>query len=140
MGQAPVSISRTGASPLNLSRVTSSSQRKSNSFASRMQAEGLQGGFKTPAPGLRGPASPAGMPAGGGGALEGGWQAQGPAAAAAAVPAAPWWQPLTAAEGNMSPFDLVSGGKVWRCVSLLGSSHSNRSIHAGQCYMLQGNF
>jgi hypothetical protein len=128
-GAGDTSGSRTGPSPLNLSRVTSSTQRKSNSFASRMQAEGLQGGFKTPAAGLKGSktsASLAGMAAGVGGALGGGWQGQrggaGPSAAAAAatgVPAAPWWRPLTAAEGSMSPFDLVSRTSVRVQVQLM---------------------
>jgi hypothetical protein len=122
-GGPAAATGRSGPSPLNLSRISSSAGPSSNSFASRMAAgEGCAaasrvspGSFKTPAHALRGPAShttPAAGAAGFGSAGGLGGQHQqgfGPAAvAAAAGPMPAWNQPLAADEAELDHYDLVS--------------------------------
>lgn len=110
---ADASAARAVPSPLSLTRVTNSSRRSGSSFASLLQvsAEGgpallrtpAGGGYKTPAAGLRGPASLATPASGFSCGAGAGRQQQGQAAAVA-----PWWQPLTDAEAELDQYDLVS--------------------------------
>jgi len=119
-------------SPLNVTRVTNSSRRSGSSFASLLQASAEGGpallrtpagsGYKTPAAGLRGPASLA-TPASGFSCSAGaGRQQQGQAAAAAA---APWWQPLKDAEADLDQYDLVSWDN-----DLCKNAAADRHVHA----------